>query len=107
MYITSLSTDFDLQTVELVLVVYHSSPSLDFHFQNKNVYCHNYDLCPQIFIYSRQRNMCRCTAGLSPNDYLKQAKNMYWFYVYGSVHHNILYEITNRCSYMYSILFHC
>ena len=22
------------------------------------------------------------------------------FYVYGSVHHNILYEITNRCSYM-------
>jgi len=29
------------------------------------------------------------------------------FYVYGSVHHNILYEITNRCSYMQSILFHC
>ena len=22
------------------------------------------------------------------------------FYVYGSVHHNIFYEITNRCSYM-------
>ena len=28
------------------------------------------------------------------------------FYVYGSVHHNIFYEITNRCSYMQSILFH-
>ena len=26
------------------------------------------------------------------------------FYVYGSVHHNIFYEITNRCSYMQSIL---
>jgi hypothetical protein len=29
------------------------------------------------------------------------------FYVYGSVHHNIFYEITNRCSYMQSILFRC
>ena len=29
------------------------------------------------------------------------------FYVYGSLHHNIFYEITNRCSYMQSILFHC
>ena len=29
------------------------------------------------------------------------------FYVYGSVHHNIFYEITNRCSYMQTILFHC
>ena len=29
------------------------------------------------------------------------------FYVYGSVHHNIFYEITNRCSYMQAILFHC
>ena len=29
------------------------------------------------------------------------------FYAYGSVHHNIFYEITNRCSYMQSILFHC
>jgi len=29
------------------------------------------------------------------------------FYVYGSVHRNIFYEITNRCSYMQSILFHC
>ena len=29
------------------------------------------------------------------------------FYVYGSVHHNIFYEITNRCSYLQSILFHC
>ena len=29
------------------------------------------------------------------------------FYVYGSVHNNIFYEITNRCSYMQSILFHC
>ena len=28
-------------------------------------------------------------------------------YVYGSVHHNIFYEITNRCSYMQSILFYC
>ena len=28
-------------------------------------------------------------------------------YVYGSMHHNIFYEITNRCSYMQSILFHC
>jgi len=31
----------------------------------------------------------------------------YFFYVYGSVHHNIFYEITNRCNYMQSILFHC
>ena len=31
----------------------------------------------------------------------------YVFYVNGSVHHNIFYEITNRCSYMQSILFHC
>ena len=29
------------------------------------------------------------------------------FYVFGSVHRNIFYEITNRCSYMQSILFHC
>ena len=29
------------------------------------------------------------------------------FYVYGSVHHNKFYEITNRCSHMQSILFHC
>jgi len=29
------------------------------------------------------------------------------YYVYGSVHHNIVYEITNKCSYMQSILFHC
>ena len=29
------------------------------------------------------------------------------FYVYGSVHHDIFYEITKRCSYMQSILFHC
>ena len=30
-----------------------------------------------------------------------------YVYVYGSVHRNIFYEITNRCSYMQSILFHC
>jgi len=30
-----------------------------------------------------------------------------FFYVYGSVHHNIFYEVTNRYSYMQSILFHC
>ena len=30
-----------------------------------------------------------------------------FFYVYGSAHHNIFYEITNRYSYMQSILFHC
>jgi hypothetical protein len=29
------------------------------------------------------------------------------FLVYGSVHHNIFCEISNRCSYMQSILFHC
>ena len=29
------------------------------------------------------------------------------YYVYCSVHHNIFYEITNRFSYMQSILFHC
>jgi len=29
------------------------------------------------------------------------------FYVYGSVHPKIIYEITNRYSYMQSILFHC
>jgi len=28
-------------------------------------------------------------------------------YVYGFVYHNIFYEITKRCSYMKSILFHC
>ena len=33
--------------------------------------------------------------------------NVSLFYVYGSMHHNIFYEITNRCSYMQSILFHC
>jgi len=25
------------------------------------------------------------------------------FYVYGSVHHNIFYEIINRCSYMFMV----
>ena len=35
------------------------------------------------------------------------AKDVSTFYVYGSVHHNIFHEITNRCSYMQSILFHC
>ena len=34
-------------------------------------------------------------------------KYVIFFYVYGSVHHNIFYEITNRCSYKQSILFHC
>ena len=34
----------------------------------------------------------------------KEGKSIY---VYGFVHHNIFYEITNRCSYMQSILFHC
>ena len=29
------------------------------------------------------------------------------FFIYGSVHHNIFYEITNRCRYMQSILFQC
>jgi len=29
------------------------------------------------------------------------------FYGYGSVHHYTFYEITNRCNYMQSILFHC
>ena len=35
----------------------------------------------------------------------KRGSNL--FYIYGSMHHNIFYEITNRCSYMQSILFHC
>ena len=39
--------------------------------------------------------------------YMKILKTEKLFYVYGSVHHNIFYEITNRCSYMQSILFHC
>ena len=38
---------------------------------------------------------------------LIQSRYYTFFYVYGSVHHNIFYEITNRCSYMQSILFHC
>ena len=38
---------------------------------------------------------------------LFEAMDKMGFYVYGSVHHNIFYEITNRCSYMQSILFHC
>jgi len=33
--------------------------------------------------------------------------SIFFFYVYGSVHHNIFYEITNRCSSMQSFLFHC
>ena len=37
------------------------------------------------------------------NDEYKKLGNL--FHVYGSVHHN--YEITNICSYMQSILFHC
>jgi len=45
----------------------------------------------------------------SPRVYTPQWGNInfHLFYVYGSVHHNIFYEITNRCSYMQSILFHC
>ena len=47
----------------------------------------------------------------SHKDYLKknhlEINTIYIFYVYGSVHHNIFYETTNRCSYMQSILFHC
>ena len=45
---------------------------------------------------------CHCASpnNLFINDFMS-------FYVYGSVHHNIFYEITNRCSYMHSILFHC
>jgi len=38
---------------------------------------------------------------------LAYTRNYTVFYVYGSVHHNIFYEITIRCSYMQSILFHC
>jgi len=38
---------------------------------------------------------------------IENFKILYLFYVYGSVHHNIFFEITNRCSYMQSILFHC
>ena len=38
---------------------------------------------------------------------LKQVYFMEIIYVYGSMHHNIFHEITNRCSYMQSILFHC
>jgi hypothetical protein len=37
----------------------------------------------------------------------KTLQDLALFYLYGSVHHNIFYEITNRCSYMQSILFHC
>ena len=29
------------------------------------------------------------------------------FYIYGSVHHNLFFEMTNRCSCLQSILFHC
>ena len=39
--------------------------------------------------------------------YIKNLMKFRVFYVYGSVHRNIFYEITNRCSYMQSILFHC
>jgi hypothetical protein len=38
---------------------------------------------------------------------LGSVKSLILFYVYGSVHHNIFYAITNRCSYVQSILFHC
>jgi hypothetical protein len=73
-YISSLSTDFYLQAVELVLV-YNSSPALDFHLQKKNVSWHIYDMCPQILICSRQRNMYWCTGGPSLQDvYLQQTK---------------------------------
>ena len=48
------------------------------------------------------------TFSCSPDDGCERhPKHVEWFYVYGSVHHNIFYEITNRCSYMQSILFHC
>ena len=40
---------------------------------------------------------------LSSMHYGRDTQLSYIFYVYGSVHHNILYEITNRCSYMQSI----
>ena len=42
--------------------------------------------CNQLFIFTTQLHLT-------------------FFFVYGSVHHNIFYEITNRCSYMHSILF--
>ena len=48
-----------------------------------------------------------CLSPLSPGEYLCPLTTYPHFYVYSSVHHNIFYEITNRCSYMQSILFHC
>ena len=33
-----------------------------------------------------------------------ETKNIGEFYVYGSVHRNIFYEITNRCSYILYLL---
>ena len=48
-----------------------------------------------------------CKAGGSTTQYIAVCL-MYLlrFYVYGSVYHNIFYEITNRCSFMQSILLH-
>ena len=48
---------------------------------------------------------CYIAGVLSMCFFLK--KEIASFYVYGSVHHNMFYEITNRCSYMQTILFHC
>ena len=48
-----------------------------------------------------------CTHWISDRGGPRTDMNIMTFYVYGSVHHNIFYEITNRCSYMQSILFHC
>ena len=53
-------------------------------------------VCSCIYAY------CGCNCSLVGRQQL-----FFAFYVYGSVHHNIFYEITNRCSYVQSILFHC
>ena len=71
-YISSIFTHFYLQTVKLVLV-YYSSPSIDFHMQKKNVYWHIYGLCPQIFI-CRLRYSLFYKWSLSTDFYLQQTK---------------------------------
>jgi len=96
--------------VELALV-YNSSPSLDFHSQKKNVDWHIYDLCPQIFVCSRQKNMYWCTAGLSLQDvYWQQAKEHVLVYswplskmfIYSSQRKTYCFKVVSICRFLFA-----
>jgi len=64
--------------------------------------------CIFIFVCSSLTNKCTFVNLKNTLTFtLKYKWNIALFYVYGFVHHNTLYEITNRCSYVQSILFQC